>query len=330
MNIRNIRGLKNTAGERLETARDAKKIIAVYAGINLSVSLLVTAVCFWLEHQISQQGGLSNMSTRTLLSTLNTVLPLVSNAALLCLELGYLAATIRMGRGLFTSVQALRAGMSRFWAMIRATLFILLNYFLAGFGCFYLASFVFILTPLSRNLVALVEPLAASILDGTAILDEATVLTMTDAMIPMFVLFGIVFALVAIPMSYQFRLVYYILMDKPHYGAMLAVRESKQLMRRNRFSLFRLDLSFWWYYLLSALASLLCYGDSILHLMGISLPLSDGISYFLFYGLYLAALFAIYYCFRNRVGITYALAYESLKPREETSGGVVLGNIFQM
>ena len=141
---------------------------------------------------------------------------------------------------------------------------------------------------------------------------------------------AIVFALVAIPMSYQFRLIYYILMDKPHYGAMLAVRESKQLMRRNRSSLFRLDLSFWWYYLLSALASLLCYGDSILHLMGISLPLSDGVSYFLFYGLYLAALFAIYYCFRNRVGITYALAYESLKPKEETSGGVALGNIFQM
>ena len=329
MNIRNIRELKQTAAQRLQTARDANKIVMLYSGINLGISLVVTAVCYWLDLQISQQGGLSNMGTRTLLSTVNMVLPLVSNLALLCLELGFMAAMIRIGRGLYTSVQTLRAGMSRFWAMVRATLFILVNYSIACFGSFYLSAMVFSLTPLSRKTMEILEPLTPSVLSGTLVLDNATALALTESMIPLFVLFAIVFAAVAIPMSYQYRLVNYILLDKPHLGAMAAIRESKMLMRRNRFALFKLDLSFWWYYLLCTLAAVLCYGDTILHLLGTPLPLSTGTGYFVFYGLYQVALLVIYYFFRNRVGVTYALAYEALKPKVENTGGVVLGSIFQ-
>ena len=100
MDIHNIRQLKQTALKRLETARDADKIILIYAGIITALSLVTTVICYWLDGQIAQQGGLSNMGTRTLLSTLNTVIPMVSNFAILCLELGFLAATIRIGRGL--------------------------------------------------------------------------------------------------------------------------------------------------------------------------------------------------------------------------------------
>ena len=330
MNIRNIRALKQTAGERLDTAQQKQKILLIYAGITLGVSFLVTVIGYVLDLQISQQGGLSNMGTRTLLSTINTVLPMVSNFALLCLELGYLAAMIRISRGLYTSPQTLRAGMSRFWTMIRANLLIVANYFLAGFGSLYLASLVFTLTPLSQSTVEILEPLSASVLDGTLVLDDATAMALAETMVPMFGIFAVIFALLVIPMSYQYRMVNYILMDKPHYGAMLAIRESKLLMRRNRFALFKLDLSFWWYYLLLGLSTVLCYGDSLLSVCGISLPFSADVGYFLFFGLYLAALFAIYYFFLNRVSVTYALAYEALRPKEENTGGVVLGNIFQM
>ena len=329
MNIRNIRELKQTAAQRLDTARDAKRIVLIYAGINVVVSLLVTLVCWWLEGQISQQGGLRNMGTRTLLSTVNALLPMLANMALLCLELGFLAAMIRIGRGLYTSPQTLRAGMSRFWAMIRSTLFLTWTYSLAVFGCLYLSAILFSITPLSRNAMEILSPMTASILDGTLVLDNATAMALSESMLPMFALFALICAAVVIPMSYQFRLVSYILMDKPHYGALMAIRESKLLMRRNRFALFKLDLSFWWYYLLMLLSSVLCYGETVLILLGIGLPFSADVGYFLFFGLYLAALFAIYYFFRSRVGVTYALAYESLKPREEAAGGVVLGNIFQ-
>ena len=60
------------------------------------------------------------------------------------------------------------------------------------------------------------------------------------------------------------------------------------------------------------------------------LPWSGDVSYFLFYGLYLAATLALVYFLRNRVDVTYALAYEALRPKEKETSGVVLGNIFNM
>ena len=101
-------------------------------------------------------------------------------------------------------------------------------------------------------------------------------------------------------------------------------------MKGNKRRFLRLDLSFWWYYLLLFLASLLCYGDLVLAMLGVSLPLSSSVSYFLFYALFLAAQFGIYWFCLSRVEVTYALAYDSLRPKEPEDKSVVLGNIFQM
>ena len=65
-------------------------------------------------------------------------------------------------------------------------------------------------------------------------------------------------------------------------------------------------------------------------MLGIRLPWSDTVSYYGFFAAYLAVQFAIYYFLRNRVEVTYALAYDSLRPREPENNGAVLGNIFQM
>lgn len=330
MDIRNIRQLKDTAAQRLETARDEKKIILLYTGITLAASLLVTVICFCLDLQIAQSGGLSKMGTKAFLSTLDQVLPIVLNISLLCLELGMLACMIRMSRGMYTSVQTLRAGIPRFWAMFRASLLLALRYVAAALGCFYLADILFAVTPLSNAALEILTPIAASADPAAFLLEEAVAAQLMQAMIPLLVIFAVLFAAVAIPMSYRYRMVNYVLLDNPRIGAAAALRESRQMMRRNCFALFRLDLSLWWYYVLMALASLICYGDVLLPMLGITLPISENMSYFLFYGLYLAALAGIYYGFRNKVGITYALAYEAVKPMQKDTGGVVLGNIFQM
>ena len=51
--------------------------------------------------------------------------------------------------------------------------------------------------------------------------------------------------------------------------------------------------------------------------------------YVFFFLLSCAADFAVSYGLRNQVAVTYALAYNSLKPQEPATGAV-LGNIFQM
>ena len=330
MNIRNIRRLHAAAAQRLDRAQYKKQIILIYALITIGLSVLVTVLTYFLGEQISRTGGLSNMGLRSVLSTLQTILPILQNMILLCLEMGFLAAMIRISRGLYTSPQTLRAGMQRFWAALRCALLLTFRYTMVTIMCFYLAVTVFVISPLSNGANGILEPLLAdmSTLDPNVLLDDAVMTALTDAMIPLFVIFGILLAVMLVPMFYRYRLANYILMDKPAYGALRALNESKILMRGNCFALFRVDLSLWWYYLLTAIAAAVCYGDVLLALLGIGLPFSDTVSYFLFYGAFLAVQFGIYYFFGNRVGVTYALVYEALKPREEPTGGVVLGSIF--
>lgn len=331
MNIRNLRQLHETAHERLEQAQYKNRIILIYAAVNICLSALVTVITHILSQQISKTGGLGNMGLRSVLSTANFLLPILQNLVLLCLELGFLNAMIRMSRGLYTSPQSLRAGLPRFWAAIRCTLLLSFRYLLLGICSFYLAVMIFTLTPLSREAVAILEPILAqmTVMDTELVLEEAVVTQLMDSMTSAFVIWGLLLLVTLVPVYYRYRLANYILMDKPSYGALMALGESKVLMRKNGFAMFKLDLSFWWYYLLVGVSVAICYGDVILSLLGVTLPWSDTVSYFVFYGLFLAAQFALYYFFGNRVGITYALAYEALKPKEEPSNGVVLGSIFQ-
>ena len=332
MDIRNIRELKNIAARRLRDAQDEKKIALIYAGITVALSLLVEVVCYCLELQINQSGGLSNIGTRSFLSTLTTVLPIVQSLALMCLELGFTACMIRISRGLYTSPQTLRAGMSRFWAMVRSGLLMSAVYLVVAIASFYLATMIYAITPLSNAAMEILLPLFSNTtaLDSAVVIDEATAWQLVDAMEPLFIVFLILYAVLVFPITYRYRMVNYVLMDKPQAGALMALRESKAMMRRNGFALFKIDLSFWWYYGLNILAALLCYAGVLLPLMGVTLPFSETVSYYGFYLLFLAAEFAIYYFFRNRVQLTYTLVYEALRPRENPSGGVVLGNIFQM
>ena len=101
------------------------------------------------------------------------------------------------------------------------------------------------------------------------------------------------------------------------------------MMRRNRLKLLRVDISLWWFYAAVLLANVIGYGDTILPMLGVSLPMSEDAAYYLFYALSLAILFAVYYFLRNRAEVTYALVYDDLRPKEKQDG-VVLGNIFQM
>ena len=101
-------------------------------------------------------------------------------------------------------------------------------------------------------------------------------------------------------------------------------------MRGNRLRLAKLDFSFWWFYLASLGTMALGYSDLWLPMLGVELPFSAELVSYVFLALYWIATFAVYVLLRNRVEVTCGLAYDAFLPKEESSGGVVLGNIFQM
>ncbi len=334
MTLPSSRQLREDAGRQLSKAREPQKIVLIYTGILLGVSAFSTVAQYLLGSGISQTGGLRNLGLRSMLSTVSNILPIAQYVILLCLGLGFAAAALRIARGQFASPMTLKAGFERFWPLAKCTLLQSLILLAVGFGSFYLAMAIYMFSPFSEGFFTIITPLLAdeSILStGIPVLDEATSLALMDQMWPMFIIFGILFLALAIPVTYRYRLVNYLIIDRPGIGALSALRTSNSLMKGNKRRFFRLDLGFWWYYVLLSLASVVCYGDLVLAMLGISLPMSSTVSYFLFYALFLAADFVIYWFNLNRVEVTYALAYDALIPKQSNpSGGVVLGNIFDL
>ena len=332
MNLRNTREIKEFASRRLEESPSQKKIVLIYIGIALGLTALVTVLDHVLGLQIDNFGGLSNLGKKTMLSSLQSMLPFAQSILTMCLDVGYVAAMLRIARGMYTSPQTLRLGFDRFWVLMRCAVVKGLIFTGVTFISMYAGIMIFMMTPFADSAVELITPLVSqtSVLDSAVMIDDATYAQLVRSMAPCFAIGGVMLLILGGPIFYSFRMVNYVIIDKPAMGAFRALKESKKMMRGNRLQLLKLDVSLWWYYLATAAAMLICYGDMLLPMVGVELPMSENAAYFGFYGLYMAASFGIHYFLRNRAEVSYALAYDAVKPEEKQSDGVVLGNIFQM
>lgn len=315
MNIRDTRNIHHAAGQKLESAKgDLQRILLIYLGITTALSLAASGLAVFLGDRIDQTGGLSNMGLRSVLSTAQTLLPIVQSVVLMALQIGYCAVAVSVYRGESFSSQTLFGGFRRFFPLLRAYLLQSMLYSGAVLLCIYLSAYIFLMLPSSAAFRELMVPLmeSASSLSGTITLDEAALTAAADALRPSLWVFAALCVPVLLPMFYSFRLVTYRLVDHTHPRAMAALRESRLLMRRNRLAMLKLDLSLWWYYALQLLVILICYGDVVLALFGITLPISGNAAYFLFLVLSLAVQFVAFYFTMNRVAVTYAAAYDTL------------------
>jgi len=260
------------------------------------------------------------------------MLPMVQSLLSMCLNVGYLAAILRIARGMYTSPQTLRLGFDRFWLLLRCGIFKGLIMSAVTFVSLYFGVVIYMLTPFSQRAVEIIAPLLdqMSMLNTELVIDDATYALLMEAMVPAFAICGILLLILGLPVFYNYRMTDYVIIDKPAAGALAVLRESKRMMRGNRLQLLKLDVSLWWYYLAGVAAMVLGYGDMLLPMLGLELPISETVAFFGFYVLYLAASFAIHIFLRNRVEVCYALAYDAVKPEEKQDSGVVLGNIFQM
>jgi uncharacterized membrane protein len=170
---------------------------------------------------------------------------------------------------------------------------------------------------------SLLPLLSESEVVDVAVLEEAVIAAMDQIMLPLLAIFGILFLAIGAPMFYRYRMGQYLLMDDPQMGALSALRTSRRITRGNRVALFRLDLSFWWFYLLDGMITALWFGGTLLSLLGISLPMSEEVSQLVFYGLYMVCQLGLYLGYRNQVEVTYANAYSALRQPQTLQRGEV-------
>ncbi len=323
MSIPSAKYLKKKASNRLQSGNDPKKVVLVYAGIVALSSLVVTVVQDLLDSQISQTGGIQNIGTRSMLTTADTVLTIAQLLLVMCLTLGYTGSMLRIARGQYASPNSLKAGGERIWVLLRTRLLQMLIMTAAAFALCFLVVNVCLLTPLSNRVIAVMGTVSAEELLSNGL----ALMALYSAMLPIILIYLVALVPLLWYFSCTYRMVDYLLIDRPQLGAFGVLRESRRMMQGNMKMMFRVDLSFWWYYLLQALVSMLIYLNMVLAPFAIGLP--PEVLYWGTVVLYLAADFALRYFFSNKVAVTYALFYDSLCPKQEQSGAV-LGNIFQM
>ena len=313
MNIRERRAIHEAARNTLSRAEKPRRIALAYAAICCGMALVATIGDSLLGSRISSAVGLSNIGLRSILSTSQTLLFLANLLVTACLTMGYHTAILSITRGFDATPHTLKAGFRHFGPVLRALFLQAFTYLGAAFAATYLSSAIFMATPFADPFLEAMEPYMPSIIGSSIVVDETILAATAESLVPMLWILAAVSLVLIVPLYYRFRMVNFCLADDPRLGALFAMTKSRRLMRRNCFALFRLDLDLWWFYLGQVAVNLICFGDLLLPLAGVSFPWSNTVSYYLFYVLSLAAQMALYSFGMNRVYAVYAVAYDALQ-----------------
>ena len=317
MDIQNRRALKEEARRSLARASyDPKKLALIHTGVSVAVALVIAFLGYYVNHWISgTASGLSGMGSRRILETVQMTLQSLQGLAMPFWEIGFIFVALRLLRQEPVQPKSLLEGFRRFRQVIQLRLTEICLYFGAAFGCMYAASFLFMLTPYSQPMVEFLTPLME---ESTTVeqLQEAMMGLPAEELLamstPFMLIFGALFLLVFLLMHYKFRLASHLVMDQPNIGAMRALFYSSRLTKKKRWALLKLDLSFWWYYLLMGLSAVVCYMGLLLPMLGIPLPMTGEVAWLVFYVLSLLVQLVLFWWGKAYVQTTWAAAYETL------------------
>jgi len=309
MTIYDRRELKAQANQAFTASSyNPRKLTLIHTGAAVVLSLILTVLNYILSNRIGQTGGLAGLGLRSVLSTAQMLLGILSMVLMPFWEVGLLFAMLKIARKERVAPFDLLQGFRRFGPVLRLTLLQVLLLVVISILCVNISSMIYMLSPFSQQLAQLILSAEGDIVQAQTLLLENPVV-----LIPLYVIFLVLFAALAIPMLYRFRLAGYLITEDPQLGALAALGTSHRMMRYNRWALFRLDLSFWWYYCLQILCTVLIYGDLLLEAAGIPLPISAEAAFFGTCILSYAGQLLIAWFFGSSVGVTYATAFQALQ-----------------
>ncbi len=316
-----IKHLKSDAQSRLEhVSGDPRMLVLLHTGVIVLLNLLVSGLNMLLDHQIGSTGGLSGLGTRSILESIQSMLSYMTVIFTPFWSAGFLYCIINLARNGNADPRSILEGFRRFPSIILMNLNKLLLTMLAATAVTYIASYIFLLTPFSsefsRITTALYESGSLLTADGIINMQAFSPDELLQAMIPMFVIFLVLFIPAYAFIGYTFRLSTYLIMSGDRVGGFVAMIMSMRMMKGHRLEMFKLDLSFWWYYLVEALLAVIVYLDMLLPLLGITLPFSPTVMFFVLLILYGGMQTLFHLWAKIPVDTTYVLCYESIASQQ--------------
>lgn len=312
----NIRQLKVRAAALAEENRSAlRQLVLLYCGVLAALILGSNGLNLYLDSQIGTTGGLDGMGLRSVLQTIQEILVFVNMYFSPFWSAGFLFAMMAMVRGREPEKRDLVEGFRRFGRVLAHMAFRFLVMVMLGALAVNLGAVLFSLTPMgqefAREMAPILENSALINADGTTNLQLIPQELLLRYGILLTVLVAAIFGLLYLCLSYRFRLSMYLVLDRP-IGAVQAHFLSMRLMRGHKWQMFKMDLGYWWYYLLMLLVSAVGYLDTILVLAGLPLPLDPMVMYFATLAVYSLLLTGLSLWKKPRVDASYVLAYECI------------------
>ncbi len=257
-----------------QAATPYKKVVLLHTAIALGGSLLITALNYYLSHQIAGTGGLSGMGLRSVLTTLQSVLELGMMWALPFWEIGLLFCALRWAKGEEAGYGDLLQGFRRLGAVFGLQLLRGGLFFALGIALFYVCFSIFVMTPFGVPLMEFLEPIVAaapSLNPADALMTPEQMMAMMELMVPLFIFFGVVYIALIAVVFYRLRFAEFAVLEGS--GAVKAMLGSVRITAGSALQVVKLDLYFWWFYLLQIVAVAVSYADMLL-------PVSIGVGEF--------------------------------------------------
>lgn len=316
MNKLNIKQLKQTARQRLEQCQTPyRNTVVKHTAISGAAMLLVLLISLVTGHFMDQTSGLGDMALRSALETVDGVLSMALTVLRPFWAVGIVYTSILVCRQQPAGFSQLTRGFQRFGPVLRYQLLWIVICIGVGMAVSYVVSFAAMLLPGTGELMYHMAQLDPAVLtDPEAMLAALPMDTLMNAMLGMALLFLAVFFAVIVWLAYRFTMAQYLLVDQAPIGAMAALSESGRMTRGNKWQLFKLDMSFWWYYGLLLLANLVLYLPEV----GMLLE-NERLQSFSQPALYVVyILFAVLLSWwaGAYVHTTYACAYEQLRQQQ--------------
>lgn len=311
------RHLKQDAQDRLgRISGDPRLLILLYTGVMVLLNLLVSGLNVYLDRQIGSTGGLSGLGARSILESIQSILSYMTVLFTPFWSAGFLYSVIQIARSGRSDPKFMLEGFRRFPSIIVFNLNQTLLIFFAATMVTYAASYIFMMTPFSHEL----EQVIGSVIQDGSILSSGGVIDLQaispdillHASIPLFIIFIVLFIPVYAFLSYSLRLGSYLVMQGPRVGGFAAMMLSFRMMKGHRLQMFKLDLSFWWYYLIEGLLTLILYLDLILPLFGITLPFDATLLFFIKLLVYSGCQILFHLWKKLPVDTTYVLSYDAI------------------
>lgn len=310
-----FRALKYEAEQTLQRDIAApRRMVLIHTGLSLALSLVLAVISYFLDHGVSADGGLSGLGTQAALTTAQVVLQLASFAVMPFWQAGLIFVMLGYVRGRAVEPWDLAEGFRRFVPILTSSLLMGLQYAARAVASAYISSVLITFTPFAAPLYQISDMLAQNPnLDIMAV----NVPGMGGFYAALAVIYVLVFAVLVLPVFYRYRMVNYIIMDDQKVGGLKAMLISRIMMYRRRKKLFRLDLSFWWFYGLELLLTAVSFGSLLLPLVGMTLPVSDDAAYWIFQLICMAGQLVLYYVAKPKLEASYALCYEEFRQSAE-------------